>query len=185
MNKTRLVPLLVLCSMLFVSLVRADIPPPPPQINSGYAVTTDAFKVIVYVGESVTAYAYTTHSGIETVTFIWMPPEGGEEAKTADGPYDMPHDPTGSLDGTPYYAVESDPFLIDVVGDWGVQVVFKDTGGNIRGPYPLEPNEYNAIKATSFHSVPELPLGTLTATLVMLSVLALYALKPKVLTKYL
>jgi len=64
----------------------------------------------------------------------------------------------------------------DVVGDWGVQGIFYDGEGQGRGPIPDQP-EKTAIRARSFHAVPE--VATIAAVLAMFGALGLFAIKKK------
>jgi len=55
----------------------------------------------------------------------------------------------------------------------GIQALFLDSEGNLQGPnpYPIV-----GIRAISYHVVPEVPLGAITAVLSMLGALGVFAI---------
>jgi len=144
--------------------------------NSGYAVTQydPLHGTIVIVNTDVTVRAGTTHyedENVKTVTFRWMPPEdsGLPEVLHPNIPLS-----TNIVD----YTRDEDPIhdafdslTITATGDWGVQAWFHDSQGNIR-----HRTDIAAIRATSFHSVPEAPYGTIATLLGMLGSLGVLVL---------
>ena len=141
-------------------------------LNSGYAITRwpwDGGDVLP--GESATVRACTTdppYPEATQVVFRWNRPDGSH--------YDVePKNLTLSSDtwnGKPIWDA-NDTQTLDMVGNWGVQALFLDSEGNLQGPnpYPIE-----AIRAISYHVVPEVPLGAITAVLSMLGALGVFAI---------
>jgi len=146
------------------------------SINSGYAVTTDWHGEMVPIGETVTAWAGTTDLTIVKVAFRWLRP-GGTEAWPP-------------VEATDYNDVEWDGLTVrefsssevpDELGDWGVQAVFYDDGGHGHGPVPNDDDaEKVAIRARSFFSVPEVPLGTITILIAMFGALGVLLAKKNI-----
>jgi len=140
-------------------------------LNSGYAITRWPWDGgTIYPGEDATVRACTSqppHPEATEVVFRWIRPDG---TYWDVGPVSL----TNSLDtwnGKPVWDAYSTE-TIDMLGDWGVQALFQDSEGNIKGPN--DPYEIVAIRAISWHSVPELPLGTIAATIAMFGAFILY-----------
>lgn len=157
-------------------------------INSGYAVTTNWHGQDVPLGESVTAWAGTTHSEVQKVQFRWIAPD--EETVVWDpwievfGPYTTPAVP----DGVPQEIIDwaEDHLGVDILyaqntqtpdllGDWGVQALFHAGSGKIKG----EDSTIVAIRASSMNTVPEVPFGTIAISLSMFVILGVFAIKRK------
>ncbi len=146
------------------------------SINSGYAVTTDWHGIEVPIGETVTAWAGTTDISIIKVVFRWLRPD-----KTVAGTFVVLWDPPnstseGSWNGDPVREFKNS-YIPDVLGDWGVQAIFYDTGGHGVGPVPGDDGEKVAIRARSFFTVPEVPFGTIASLAAMLGALSVFTLK--------
>ena len=159
-----------------------------PAISSGYAVTTNWHGQEVPLGESVTAWAGTTHSEVENVEFLWIAPD--EETVVWDpwievfGPYTTPAVPDGvpqeiidwaedHLGVDIWYAQNTQ--TPDVLGDWGVQALFHAGSGKIKG----QDSTIVAIRASSINAVPEVPFGTIAISLSMFVILGVFAIKRK------
>jgi len=150
---------------------------PYNDLSSGYRVTTENFPNPVMIGDPVIAWAGTTNEGIDEVKFRWLPPEGsGLDPIVVKGDYE------GSVDvpGVGLVYQWSNTLYPDVVGDWGVQGVFYDfqNPGKGQGPIPEQPFPVE-IRARSFFSVPEVPIGTIAVVVAMFGALGFFALKEK------
>jgi hypothetical protein len=181
MNNKRFlaVTLLVLFSLSTIHSVKAGDPIwTPGAFNSGYSITTDYHGKEVQVYTPVTAYAGTTKNVPDQVKYVvirWLRPDNTEAWKTL--PLQLEDSGTTWTDGeTIYWA--TDTRTPDVVDDWGVQAIYYNKDyAEIDSDPPH--NDKVAIRATSFFAVPEVPLGTITATLVMMGTLILIAVKNK------
>jgi len=179
-NKALFPAILVMISCILAANVASAVGPiwTPGRLNSGYGITTDYHGIDVPVGTPVTAYAATTKNvpgEVKYVCIIWLEP-GGSVARNT-GPLPLEDSGTKWTDDKEIYWA-TDTFIPNIVGDWGVQAIFYNlTLGKITCEPPH--NEKEAIRATSFLSVPEVPLGTITATLVMMGTLVLLAVKNK------
>jgi len=124
-------------------------------LNSGYAITRwpwDGGEI--YPGESATVRAATTQPPHPEATHV----------VTLSG---------DTWDGKPIWNAY-DTQTIDMVGDWGVQALFQDAEEKLMGPN--DPYETVAIKAISWHAVPEVPFGTIATMLCMLGALGVFAI---------
>ena len=143
--------------------------------NSGYSMTTNYQGITVPIGTEVTAYAGTVRpsSEVDRVVFRWLRPNGSPAWISLALPLDQDG---GTWDGHPIRYAEN-KLTINEVGNWGVQAIFyKDSIPVITFP---PNNELEAIRAASFFAVPEVPLGTITATLTMITTLAVIAVRKK------
>ena len=164
--------------ILFASVAYATFDWSGTSINSGYAVTTDWHGMEVPLEEEVTAWAGTTNDSIVEVKFRWMKPDGTDwwEYGTYEGSQEWP---VGS--GQIVYEWTSSVTPIDPltdIGDWGVQAVFYNGEGHGVGPIPEQPGKV-AVRARSFFSVPEVPIGTVAVVVAMFGALGFFALKRK------
>lgn len=141
------------------------------SINSDYAITTDWHGEEAPVGTEVTAIAGTTNPDIVKVRFRWIRPDG----TIAREVYVEIVDHIDTWNGENVY-VFIDTFIVDQVGDWGVQAIFYDSTGTGHGPF----EDKEAIRATSINVIPEAPLGTITILIAMLGALSIFAIKKKV-----
>lgn len=140
-------------------------------INSGYAVTTNYHGIEVPPGTLVTATAGTTDTNVKNVTFLWKSPD-----KTVAYEEDVPVTSNGSTyEGKPIYYAQSS-YRPDVLGDWGVQALFIGEGGTQKANH----DDVVKIRATSFNTIPDLPVvGTAGALVSMLFGLGLFLHKKK------
>jgi len=147
-NAKKLCFIIALITPLLISVSTVMAPPPP---HYDYDVTSDYHGVKVPLGTLVTVTATTNDPGVTGVTFIWRDPDGNEVLRTDD--YAFPY---------------ADQFTPNIVGDWGVQAVFRGPDGT---PVPgLDITDKIEIRATSFFVVPELPIvGTAGSLLSMLA----------------
>jgi len=142
---------LALFIFLYVQFVRAGW----DSLNSGYAVTSNYHGDIVPVGETVIVTAGTTNPEVKTVDFIWRDPNENVVRETLNVPvYQNGTTWDGKLI---YYA--NDSYTPNIVGEWGVQAIFRDGKGTEKKSDKI------AIRATSFNTIPEVPLGTITIIL--------------------
>jgi len=142
-------------------------------LNSGYAITRWPWDGgTVYPGETATVRAATTHPPhpeATKVVFRWIRPDG---TFWDVGPIALTES-VDTWDGkTIWDAYSSEE--IDMLGDWGVQALFQDSEGNLKGP--TDPYEIVSIRAISWHSVPEIPFGTISAIVSMLGALIFFLL---------
>lgn len=155
--------------IVFLSLLIASASTQWDAISSGYAVTTDWHGKEVPFGTIVTAKAGTTNLEVVEVIFRWLKPDGTEA---------WPPIPVTSYieelwEGQTIRVFENGQ-IPDTLGDWGVQAVFYNGGGNGVGPIPSQPEKV-AIRATSFNTIPEIPVvGTIGAAIVMLLGLGMF-----------
>lgn len=168
-----------------VSLVHAQW---PPIRNTGYAITTNWHGEDVPLGESVTVWAGTTHSSVTAVEFKWHDPagnlvEGFGGEFTVFGPYDTPEVPPGVpqeiidwAEKYPGYTIwyASNTEIPDVLGDWGIQAFFHDSG-NIQG----KGSTIVAIRSTSGNFIPEAPLGTIAIVLTIIAGYSFIAIRKR------
>lgn len=141
-------------------------------LNSGYAITRwpwDGGDLLP--GENVTVRACTTdppYPEATQVVFRWNRPDGSHYDV---GPKNLTLS-SDTWDGKPIWDAYDNQTL-EMVGNWGVQALFLDSEGNLQGPnpYPIV-----SIKAISYHVVPEVPLGAITAVLSMLGALGVFAI---------
>ncbi|MCW3986013.1 MAG: hypothetical protein NWE91_06365 [Candidatus Bathyarchaeota archaeon] len=142
-------------------------------LNSGYAITRwpwDGGDLLP--GESATVRACTTdppYPEATEVVFRWIRPDGsywdvGPKVLALSG---------DTWNGSDIWDA-SDTQTIDMIGNWGVQALFLDEEGNLKGP--SDPYPIVAIRAISYHVVPEVPLGAITAVLSMLGALGVFAI---------
>lgn len=184
-SRFSIVAILAVCVFLLVSVNVAQAQWAAIKV-SGYAVTTNWHGIDVPVPSSVVVTAGTTDLSVTSVEFIWRePPDGNgpiafdEEVPTSTlitpaVPPNVPNEvikwATDNPGITYKYAQSTHP--IDVVGDWGVQALFKD-GINIKG------RALSAIRATSFNAVPEVPFGTVLILSSMFGALGVLIIKRK------
>jgi len=161
-----------------------------PAISSGYAVTTNWHGEDIPIGALVTAWAGTTDGEVEKVEFRWLDPDGNpiwEDLVNVSDPYTTPNVPNGVPQEIIDWANDNHDVTIwyanytrtpDILGDWGVQANFYDLTNpakSLRG----RNSDIIAIRATSFHSIPEVPFGTIVILLSMFGALSIFAIKRK------
>lgn len=161
-----------------------------PALNSGFAVTTDYHGADpIPQGTAVTAKAgfipekFDPPPNIEYIQFIWHNETDGVEFDVDVYPSDSPTgdwltedwtDKSGTT-WTVYY-LNNTQYPV-TLGEWGVQAVFRGEGGSVQGLDEMVPAF--AIRATSFETIPEVPLGTITAVLAMLAAGTLFVVKKR------
>jgi len=160
--------------MLFISAVYA----PWSTLGTGYAITSNYHGEDVIPSTPVTVTAGTLDQNIVQVTFRWHePPDGNgpiarEEAKLVEPNGTMGEWNNGT---TALILYANDTYAPDIVGDWGVQAFFQDSAGTEKAG--LE--NVVMIRATSFNTIPEIPVGTISATVTMLIALVFFMGKKK------
>ena len=151
-------------------------------LGSGYAITRwpwDGGEI--FLAEEATVRACTTdppYPEATHVVFRWIRPDGSVL------PDMEPIELTPSIDTWKEKPIWDayDTRTIDQLStpteDWGVQALFCGPDGK---ELPISPCPTVAIKAISWHAVPEVPFGTIAALLCMLGALGVFAIKKKVL----
>lgn len=157
-------------------------------INSNYAVTTNKHGQPVLIGESVTAWAGTTNQSVYMVEFVWKNETDHiifAENVTNFVNYTTPAYPPNAPQEIVKWATndrnEGIPILYfnntqipNQLGNWTVQVFFYAPGGHLCG----QGSAIVAIKATSFHVIPDAPIvGTAGIITAMLFGLGLFKYK--------
>jgi len=145
-------------------------------LNSGYAITRWPWDGgVILVGDDAQVRACTTDppypEAIEVV-FRWIRPDGSWW-DTDPKPLTFSGDTWKGNDIYDAYNTTT----IDMLGDWGVQALFLDEDGNLKGP--TDPYEIVNIKAISWHAVPEVPFGTIATLLCMFGALGVFTIKKK------
>jgi len=165
-----------------------------PAITNGYAVTTNWHGSDIPFGQSVVVTAGTTDSQVKRVEFVWHYPNGSvafDENVTVSGPLvtpahppDVPeelvdwanqHDGSDPIYPKITYWYAQSTYMPNVLGDWGVQALFRDSGNIRKG----QGNQIIKIRATSFNAVPEMQFGTIAILVSMFGALGVFALKKK------
>lgn len=136
-------------------------------LNSGYAVTTDTHGSDTPINVPVTATAGTTDATIEEVEFLW---KDSDETVVWDVTVAVSSNGTMWDGKLIYYA--QDTQSPDSIGDWAVQALFRGPGGHLKG----QESGIVKIRATSLHSVPEVPIGTLAIMLSLFAGLGIFVL---------
>ena len=163
-------------------LITITIAPPACE----YIATSNYHGVDVPLYTPITVTARTNDPDVVEITFRWHePPDGNgptrwEETVPISSDDDVhPLAPAlTSPDGEdlPYYAEST--HAPDVLGDWGVQVFFQGPDGTDKSGV----ENVVKIRATSFNTTPEIPLGTIGASTVMLIAIAFFLIRQKKLT---
>lgn len=170
-NMKKQILLLALLSFLLMVCVSQAGAEFPPALNSGYGVTTDWHGEYVPAGSLVNATAYTTDLDVTQVEFIWKDPN---ETVVYDVNVTVKED--GWYKGNRVLWANNTQTISAPLGDWGVQALFYNEWGHIRG----QDSQIVAIRATSFEAVPEVPFGTIAAILAFFGALALYVTRWKI-----
>lgn len=164
-------------SVILVTLILSGVVYAPwSTLGTGYAITSNFHGIIVPPGTPVTVTAGTLDPSVTHVKFIWHePPDGNGSPRWTDIVPIFTNTTTGQWnDGTEAeirYAISIR--TPDVIGDWGVQAFFQNSGEDVRPPETIK------IKATSFNHVPEIPVGTIGAAAAMIIALGLFMVKKK------
>jgi hypothetical protein len=170
--------IVVSISVVFVILILSSVVYAPlATLSIGYAVTSNYEGVDVPVGAEVIIKALTIDPNVDRVTFRWHePPDGNGDVAREVTVYVVDSGEDYEMkDGTKVdIFVAEDSYCPLVIGDWGVQAFFQDGGTTKSGI-----DDVVSIKARSFNSVPEIPLGTIGAVAAMIIALGLFAIKKK------
>lgn len=170
--KHALIIMLISISTLFlVNIAYA----PWSTLGTGYAITSNYHGVDVLPGTPVIVTAGTLDANVVNVTFRWHMPN-----ETARWEVTVPvytNGTTGQWNNgtTALIRYANNTQIPDVVGDWGVQAFFQDSTGKDKSGL----KNVISIKATSFNTIPEIPLGTIAATATMIFALAFFMVKKK------
>lgn len=142
-------------------------------LDSGYAITRwPPGNGTILIGDDGAVRALTTEYPTATkVVFRWHAPDGSS-TDSAQKPLTLSAD---TWDGKTVYEAD-DTHTIDQIGAWGVQALFIDEEGRLQGPNPYPVVQ---IKAISWHSIPEVPLGTIAIVASMIGALAVFAVRKK------
>jgi hypothetical protein len=173
-------PFAVVAMLLASLLVLASVDKAQAQWNDidyGYAVTTEW-------GHSVTAWAGTTDSNVETVEFEWLDPNGNpvwNQRSAVIGEYVTPHTPPDAPQEIISWAQQHQGIKVkyacnrqvpNVIGNWLVHTIFhalQRICGRCSHHFHCFPHNV----------VPEVPFGTISIALSMLGVLGVFAVKKK------
>jgi len=159
-------------------------------LHSGFGITTDYHGADpIPPGTAVTAKAgfipdkFDPPIEVEYIQFIWHNSTDGVEFDVDVYPSDSPTgdwltEPWTDKSGTTWtvYYLNNTQYPM-TFGDWGVQAVFRGEGGRVQGLN--EDTPAFAIRATSFETIPEVPLGTITAVLAMVVAGTLFVAKKR------
>ena len=179
----------VLVSILMCSLVYASW----STLETGYAVTSN-MKGTPVAGNPVTITAGTLESTVETITFRWFaPPNGAGEILLDETVPIYTNGTTGQwTNGTEAEIRYAQSTYKVYQGEWKVEVIFHTYEGEITAEitinvedtagYSLVGTDTDATfdnhNETNF-VIPELPIGTIGATVAMAAALGLFAIKKK------
>lgn len=150
------------------------------SLASGYRITTDHHGIDVIIGETVTAWTDTTDLTTCEVTFTWKWNDNETPKRTTDvteyitwytGVDGWPEEP-GVPHGTEVRRF-TNSYSPDELGDWAVKATFLNSYGQTLA----SDNDSFPVKATSFHSIPEVPIGTIAIVLIMFGSLGLFAIR--------
>ena len=146
-------------------------------IKSGYAITTNWHGQDVPVGAPITAWAGTTNENVYQIRFLWLDPEENiryDATVTKDDivNYTTPDYPTGAPDEIIEWAEKNPNIEIwyannaqtpDSVGEWTVKAWFYSPEGHLMN------STVTKIRATSFNTIPYVPIGTVAIVLLILA----------------
>jgi hypothetical protein len=147
---------------------------PWSTLGTGYAITSNYHGVQVPSGVPVTVTAGTLDPAVTQVTFRWHMPNGTTRWDVTVPVYT--NGTTGQWNNgtTALIRYAQDTQTPDVAGNWGVQAFFRDSTGTDRADL----TNVIAIKATSFNTIPEIPIiGTAGAAVAMLLGLGFFMTK--------
>lgn len=152
------------------------------SLASGYRIVTDHHGIDVIMVETVTAWADTTNLATYKVTFAWKWNGSETPKQTTDvteyitwytGVGGWPEEP-GVPHGTEVRRF-TDSYSPDEVGDWAVKATFL----NGHGETLASEDDSFPVRATSFHSIPEVPIGTIVIILTMFGSLSLFVIRKR------
>jgi hypothetical protein len=179
----------VIVSLLLCSVVHASW----STLETGYAVTSNWTGMQTEDGTPVTMTAGTLDSTVTAVTFRWLSiPDGNGDYLLEET---VPVYTNGTIgqwkDGTPAEIRYANSTYVVSQGFWIVQALFinseGDSGmvlGNSEGENNIVTQKYFWINAMNSDSntvfnTPELPLGTIGASVAMAAALGLFMIKKK------
>jgi hypothetical protein len=143
-------------------------------LGMGYAITSNYHGVQVPSGVPVTVTAGTLDPAVTQITFRWHMPNGTTRWDVTVPVYT--NGTTGQWNNgtTALIRYAQNTQTPDVTGDWGVQAFFRDSTGTDKADL----TNVIAIKATSFNTIPEIPIiGTAGAAVAMLLGLGFFMTK--------
>jgi hypothetical protein len=170
----------VIVSILICSLVHASW----STLGTGYAVTSNINGTPV-AGNPVTIIAGTLDSTVKVVTFRWLAPPNGSGECLLDET--VPVYTNGTIgqwnNGTQTEIRYAQSTYKVYEGEWKVQVIFHSSEGEAiaEKTFRIDVEDNSLVPTdtgTIFH-VPELPLGTIGATVAMAAALGLFMIKKK------
>lgn len=170
----------VLVSILMCSVVYASW----STLGTGYAVTSNIDGTPV-AGNPVTIIAGTLDSTVETVTFRWLAPPNGSGECLLDETVPVYTDGTiGQWNNGTQSEIRYAQSTFKVYqGEWKVQVIFHSSEGEAiaEKSFRIDVEDSGLVPTdtgTIFHT-PELPIGTIGATVAMVAALGLFTIKKK------
>jgi len=174
-NMKRLTLTSIVASIGLLLMINA-VYAPWSTLGTGYAITSDHHGIDVLPGTPVMVTAGSLDSNVVQVTFRWHRPDESVAMEVTkpvytNGTYGQWNN--GSMALIRY---ANDTYTPDVLGDWGVQAFFQDSTGT--GKAGLE--NVIKIRATSFNTIPEVPLGTVAILLTMFGALAVFGIRKKI-----
>ena len=162
----------VLVSILMCSVVYASW----STLGTGYAVTSNIEGTQVQLSTPVTITAGTLDSTVKAVTFRWLAPPNGNGDCLLDET--VPVFTNGTIgqwnNGTQAEIRYAQSTYKVYQGEWKVEVVFHTSEGETNIVYRIDVKDNH-----SFFHVPEIPLGTIGATVAMAAALGLFMIKKK------
>ena len=176
-SKTR--PISALTSVLLLILVSIGLVYAPwSTLGTGYAITSNYHGVNVPLFLDVTVTAGTLDSSVVQVTFRWhKPPDGNGPVEWEDVVPVFTNGTMGQWNNGTWAEIRyaKSTHAPNAAGDWGVQAFFQDSSGTEKSGVP----NVVKIKATSFNSIPEIPLGTIGAAAAMIFAFAFFMTKKR------
>jgi len=180
MKKECLAAAILVCAVsLCISISYAQ-----KSLASGYQITTDHHGIGVLIGETVTAWADTTNLTTTKVNFTWIFEDSETKREVTVTSYitwftgedGWPEQP-GVTHGTEVrrFIDSYGPFELDEIGDWAVKAKFINSYGQTWA----SDNDSFPVRATSFHVIPEVPLGTIAIILTMFGAIGLFAIRKR------
>lgn len=162
----------VLISLLMCTVVYASW----STLETGYAVTSNIDETQVQLSTPVTITAGTLDSTVKAVTFRWYgPPNGNGDCLLDETVLVFTNGTIGHWDnGTPAEIRYAQSTYKLYQGEWKVQIVFHTSEGETNIVYRIDVKDNHAF----FH-IPEIPLGTIGATVAMAAALGLFIIKKK------
>ena len=162
---------IVIVTLLMCSAVYASW----STLETGYAVTANVEGIQLLNATPVTITAGTLDSTVTSVTFRWIGPPDGTGPCALDET--VPVYTNGTIgywdDGTPALIRYAESTYVVYEGKWKVEILFRNSEEEIllKQLYPIMVGEI-------FYT-PELPLGTIGATVAMSAALGLFMIKKK------